>query len=138
MWLNSNLPEIAQGLTICLLSKSKHGKESKIGKARDFNDEDICFFFKILTECICTGKVFLSVDQLHSNKLMGEWYRLQKEHRHGAFATLTSLGTQGSDSIGSLRIGTKLEERVILPICSYKPLIDASTYYAVSNLKFRF
>ncbi|GAB5588354.1 hypothetical protein Unana1_03254 [Umbelopsis nana] len=95
----SNLPEIAQGLTIWLISKSKHGKESKI------------------------GKVFLSVEQLHSDKLMGEWYRLQKEHRPGAFATLTGLGTQGSDSIGSLRIGTALEERVILPICSYKPMI---------------
>jgi hypothetical protein len=80
------------------------------------------------------GKVFLSVEQLHSDKLMGEWYRLQKEHRPGAFATLTGLGTQGSDSICSLRIGTALEERVILPICSYKPMLGVRNILRYLNV----
>jgi hypothetical protein len=71
--------------------------------------------------------VTLSVEQLQQDKLMGEWYRMQKEHKQGAFATLAGLGVHHSDSIGSLRIGTLLEERVILPICSYKPLIDVSS-----------
>ncbi|KAG2176796.1 hypothetical protein INT44_007460 [Umbelopsis vinacea] len=96
----SNLPEIAQGLTVTLVSKSKYGKDSRI------------------------GKVTLSVEQLQQDKLMGEWYRIQKEHKQGAFATLAGLSVHHSDSIGSLRIGTLLEERIILPICSYKPLID--------------
>ncbi|CAO3665374.1 unnamed protein product [Umbelopsis ramanniana] len=96
----SNLPEVAQGLTITLVSKSKYGKDSRI------------------------GKVTLSVEHLQQDKLMGEWYRMQKEHRQGAFATLAGLGVHHSDSIGSLRIGTVLEERIILPICSYKPLIE--------------
>lgn len=122
MLVYSNLPEVAQGLTVTLVSKSKYGKDSRIGK------------YELLGKCkhrhrttnLSVGKVTLSVEQLQQDKLMGEWYRMQKEHRQGAFATLAGLGVHHSDSIGSLRIGTLLEERIILPICSYKPLIEVS------------
>lgn len=66
---------------------------------------------------------------------MGEWYRMQKEHKQGAFATLAGLGVHHSDSIGSLRIGTLLEERIILPISSYKPLIQVSNCNTLSSVR---
>lgn len=75
---------------------------------------------------LVAGKVFLSVSDLHNDRLAGEWYRLQKEHRQGAFATLAGLGTQALDPTGSLRLGTMLQERIILPVYSYEPLIDVS------------
>jgi hypothetical protein len=85
---------------------------------------------------LVTGKVSLSVPDLHHDRLAGEWYRLQKEQRQGAFATLAGLGAQALDPTGSLRLGTLLEERIILPAYSYEPLINVK-FFVANALSFR-
>ncbi|KAG0180186.1 hypothetical protein DFQ29_001131 [Apophysomyces sp. BC1021] len=96
----SDLSKIRRGITINVMNKnSKTDRESRI------------------------GSVFVPASQIGLGVMHEEWYDIRKESKHRTFASLASLGyAQAYGTGGELRIGTNLDDQVILPLYRYDEL----------------
>ncbi|KAF7723681.1 hypothetical protein EC973_001772 [Apophysomyces ossiformis] len=90
-----------RGITINVMNKnSKSDRESRI------------------------GSVFVPASQIGLGVMHEEWYDIRKESKHRTFASFASLGyAQAYGTGGELRIGTKLEDQIVLPFYRYSELV---------------
>ncbi|KAI9020152.1 Rho GTPase activation protein, partial [Phycomyces nitens] len=98
----TDVPVIRQGITVNIMSRnSKNERETRI------------------------GSIFIPSDQIGICNTNEVWYDIRKQSRHRTFASLASLGyAQSYASAGELKVGTRLDEHVVLPFCQYNELVE--------------
>ncbi|KAL0087733.1 Rho GTPase activation protein [Phycomyces blakesleeanus] len=98
----TDVPIIRQGITVNIMSRnSKNERETRI------------------------GSIFIPSDQIGICNTNEVWYDIRKQSRHRTFASLASLGyAQSYASAGELKVGTRLDEQIVLPFCQYNELVE--------------
>ncbi|KAI7869002.1 Rho GTPase activation protein [Spinellus fusiger] len=101
-FLFTDFPMIRQGVTIHIISRNvKSERETKI------------------------GSIFIPSEHIGFGTTNEVWHDIRKQSRHRTFASLASLGyAQSYASAGELKVGTRLEEHIVLPLSRYEELVE--------------